>query len=58
MAKLCKACMDGEHPNYDNDVRFCVVSEPGEQLGRAMYLCGEHRQAALDDGYTIKEKEM
>jgi len=55
--KRCAACRNGEHDNYDDDVRLTVVSDPatGKLVHRA-YLCGEHRQAYDYDGFKITIK--
>lgn len=51
----CSDCRDGEHDNYDDDVRFVTVRDP-DQRGRFVkraYLCSQHRQAYTDDGYDL-----
>lgn len=53
--KRCAECRDGEHDNLDDDVRLCVVTNPDGGPPRRANLCGEHRQARRDDGYTVRE---
>ncbi len=52
--KQCCECHDGEHENYDNDVRLVTVRNPDTNLLiRRGYHCKEHRKAAENDGYTV-----
>ena len=56
-AKTCCDCRDGEHENYDDDVRLTVVRDPDTgKLVKSAYLCGEHRSAYADDGYDVTVK--
>jgi hypothetical protein len=50
----CYECRGGEHEDYDDDIRMCVITAPGERPRRG-HLCSEHRCMLRDDGYTIKE---
>ena len=55
--RRCHECRTGEHPNYDDDVRLCVVRDPSNQ-GRIILracLCGEHRERFAADGYETEE---
>ena len=54
-ALRCKECRDGEHENYDDDVRLVMVRDPNTR-GKVMraFLCGEHRDAREDDGYLVE----
>ncbi len=49
----CADCRDGEHDNYNDNVKFTIVrGEYGAFIKRA-YLCAEHRQMYMDDGYEV-----
>ncbi len=50
----CADCRDGEHANYDENIKLVVVrdSDTGHIVRRA-YMCAEHREMYDDDGYTI-----
>lgn len=53
--KRCCECRKGDHPNYDNDVRLCFVRDPQtKKMQLRGYLCSEHREAALTDGYDVQ----
>jgi hypothetical protein len=53
-AKRCADCRDGEHPDYDNDIRLVVVRDPStNKIVKRSYMCGEHREAYAQDGYTL-----
>jgi len=55
--KHCADCRDGEHDNYDNDVRLIVVRDPDTgRLFKRSYMCAEHRQMYTDDGYDLYQK--
>lgn len=71
MSKQCADCRDGEHDNYDDDVRLVVVHETSEspqktygpvyvpaakRIVRRAYMCGAHREMYAEDGYLITEK--
>lgn len=52
----CADCRNGEHENYDDDVKLVMVRDPETgKLAKRAYLCREHRQAYEDDGYTVKK---
>ena len=52
--KRCADCRDGEHTNYDEDVRLVVVRDPEtRKILKRAYLCDLHRSMYDDDGYTI-----
>jgi len=57
--KPCKECRDGEHGNYDDDVRLVTVKwdhpEPQERCYTRAYLCSGHQSMKMDDGYTVTE---
>jgi hypothetical protein len=57
MGRQCCDCRDGEHDNYDEDVRLVVVRDPdtGRILKRA-YLCGDHRAMYRADGYVVSTR--
>lgn len=50
----CDACLDGEHADYDADVRRVSIYESGMFLRRES-LCAHHREALAEDGYDIRE---
>ena len=56
MARQCCDCRDGEHENYDDDVVLVVVrdSDTGKMRKRG-YICDEHREMYLVDGYSVTE---
>ena len=51
----CSECRDGEHEDYDDDVRLVTVTDPetGKRIKRAK-LCSQHREALADDGYDVE----
>jgi hypothetical protein len=53
--RFCYECKLGEHDNYDDDVKRCRVfeSDTGDLKYVCVYLCCEHRQALIDDGYEV-----
>ena len=55
--KTCADCRNGEHDNYDEDVRLVVIRDPETQkLVKRAYLCDHHRQCYMEDGYEVHEK--
>ena len=54
--KHCADCRDGEHDNYDDDVRLVMVRDPDEnnKLIKRSNMCDAHQNQYLDDGYTVK----
>jgi hypothetical protein len=55
MSKHCADCRDGEHENYDDDVKLVMVKAPDErQFLKRAYMCGEHRDMYEGDGYEVK----
>ena len=55
MTEQCYECELGEHENYDNDVELVYVFNPDDgHIKMKTHLCGEHRQALIDDGYNIR----
>ena len=59
MSNRCKDCMDGEHDDYDNDIKYVDIVDPKSnlKLKRAL-LCSEHRQMYENDGYVLKSVEI
>jgi hypothetical protein len=56
--RRCADCRDGEHDNYDDDVRLVVVRNPDtNRLVKRAYMCKEHRTMYGDevsgDGYDV-----
>ena len=55
MPKQCADCRDGEHENYDNDVRLVYVKDPDtNKMVKRSYMCDLHRRMYEDDGYLVK----
>jgi len=55
MSKQCADCRDGEHDNYDDDVKLVMVKETDErQFLKRAYMCKAHRNMYEDDGYEVK----
>ena len=54
--KQCCECRKGEHDNIDNNVTLCHVKNPDTNkfILRA-YLCENHQEAYLNDGYIVKK---
>ena len=53
--RRCCDCRDGEHDNYDEDVRMTVVRDPDNgQLAKRGYLCEGHRTMYADDSYDVE----
>lgn len=51
----CYQCQNGDHEDYDQDVRLVIVRDPdGGDYARRGYLCGEHRELAASDGYEVR----
>jgi hypothetical protein len=55
MIKNCADCRDGEHDNYDDNVKLVYVKDPdnGKMVKRS-YMCASHRDMYNDDGYIVK----
>jgi len=55
MTKQCADCRDGEHDNYDDEVRRTFVRDvdTGELIRRA-WMCEAHREMYLEDGYDVQ----
>lgn len=52
--RACADCQDGEHENYDNNIGLVIVRDPDTRhIIRRAYMCEEHREMYLDDGYII-----
>jgi hypothetical protein len=52
--KRCCECRNGEHDNITDDVRLYVVRDPDtNHIVLRGYLCSEHVQCKLEDGYTV-----
>ncbi len=53
----CTECRNGEHEDYDDDIRVVVVIDPetGKGKGKKIRLCREHRTAMRDDGYSVED---
>lgn len=52
--KRCADCRNGEHDNYDDDVKLVVIRDPDtKKLVKRAYECGEHREMYATDGYEL-----
>lgn len=55
--RQCCQCRDGEHENLSDVVDLVTVRDPEENtLVMRGYVCGEHQNAFLDDGYEVIHK--
>jgi len=54
--RQCADCRNGEHDNYDDDVRLVYIQDidTGKIVKRAN-LCKEHREMYQSDGYKVKK---
>jgi hypothetical protein len=53
--KRCSDCRNGEHSNYDDNVKLVIIRDPdSKKIIKRAYLCEEHRNMYNDDGYEIK----
>lgn len=54
MNKICCDCNDGEHENYDDDVQLVAVIDPDTRKEfKKGFMCNEHREMYLSDGYRL-----
>ena len=50
----CGDCQNGEHENYDDDVRLTLVIDPKTGMNvRQCYLCSVHREIYSSNGYAL-----
>lgn len=50
----CADCRDGEHENYDENVRLVCVRDPDtKRVVKRAYMCDNHRQMYRNDGYSV-----
>lgn len=54
MTKLCCECRDGEHENYDDDVKLVTVRSEDGKLRLRGYICASHWGMLAEDGYVIR----
>jgi hypothetical protein len=55
--KQCCECQDGEHENYNDDVRYVVIRDPDtKKIYRSGYICMDHIYSLEDLGYKVKER--
>lgn len=54
--KRCAECRNGEHDNYNDNVRLVVVKNPDGGRVRRLLMCEDHVTACLDDGYEVTIK--
>ncbi|KKL27015.1 hypothetical protein LCGC14_2389410 [marine sediment metagenome] len=53
--KQCADCRDGEHDNYDNNIELVYVRDPDtKKMIKRSYMCENHQEMYLSDGYEIK----
>ena len=56
--KHCADCRDGEHDNYQDDVVLVVVKDPDTgKLVKRSYMCSDHIDQYLTDGYMVYERK-
>jgi len=58
-APQCADCRDGEHDNYDDELKLVIIRDPdmpGRMVKRA-YLCEHHREMYAEDGYAVVSAE-
>lgn len=59
--KQCADCRDGEHDNYDDEIRLVVIMDldnrggPFGGLVKRSYMCETHREQYAQDGYGVRE---
>jgi len=51
----CCECADGEHENFDEDVRLTIVRDPeiNSVCIKVGWMCSEHRDMYEIDGYDL-----
>lgn len=50
----CCDCRDGEHENYDDEVKLVTVRDPDKRgFVKRGYICKEHRKDYAADGYEV-----
>jgi len=53
--KRCSECRNGEHDDYDDDIRLVYVRDPeSNKIILRANLCNEHREMFASDGYQVK----
>lgn len=50
--KRCADCRNGEHENYDNNIKLVYIRD-GNRICKRAYLCQEHRNMYFMDGYSV-----
>jgi len=54
--KQCADCRNGEHENYDDDVRLVYLRDrETNKIVKRAFMCNEHRVMYDQDGYEVKE---
>jgi len=52
--RRCCECRNGEHENYDNDVKMTVVRDPDtKKLVKRGYICETHVMMYLEEGFLV-----
>ena len=52
--KRCSDCRDGEHENYDDNVKLVYLRDPDtKRIIKRSYMCESHRTMYEDDGYEV-----
>jgi len=52
--KVCKDCKNGEHDNYDEDIKLVYIRDlETKKIIRRCYMCYEHRTMYIDDVYEV-----
>lgn len=53
----CFECWNGEHEDYDDNIKFVVVYDPdSNKMYQKGYICQSHIEKYLQDGYIVKER--
>jgi len=57
MKNNCAECRNGEHEDYDDNIKLVVCIDPdGQEPPYRAKLCQAHREVRLDDGYDVRIK--
>ena len=52
--KQCADCRDGEHDNYDDNVRLTILRDSDRnRIVKRSYMCDSHREMYAYDGYEL-----
>lgn len=52
--RICKDCQNGEHDNYDENIKLVYVRDPDtKKIIRRCYMCETHQEMYCQDGYEV-----